>query len=139
MELPEDDGGDLDGVTGAWDVAYRGEIFGLSSSFCISCSNLSSSDFSTEALEPCKTSTVKVLSFSFFFLDLNESRSIVRWNNEVFSFFLNTFILSLLLSFSSILSLFGQVITSLPLMTSSISTLGLSVISSTVRSSLLQF
>ena len=34
----KDDGGDLDGVTGAWDVAYRGEIFGLSSSFCIFCS-----------------------------------------------------------------------------------------------------
>ena len=41
---------------------------------------------------------MKVLSLSFFFLDLKESLSMVLWNNEAFSFFLKTLILSKLLS-----------------------------------------
>ena len=80
--------GDLAGVTGG---RWRDKIFGLSSSFWISCSILFLVD---SAVMGSVFETVKVLSFSLFFRDLKESLSIVLWNNEVFSFFLNTLILS---------------------------------------------
>ena len=82
--------GDLAGVTGA---SWRDKIFGLSSSFWISCSISFLAEFAVIG-SVFETSTVKVLSFSLFFRDLKESLSIVLWNNEVFSFFLNTLILS---------------------------------------------
>ena len=88
--ISNDVGGDLDGVTNL------GEIFGLSSSFLISWSIVIVGEATIFEVEFCgKTSTVKVLSFSRFFLDLKESLSIVLWNNEVFSFFLKTLILSI--------------------------------------------
>ena len=117
--------GDLAGVTGG---RWRDKIFGLSSSFWISCSILFLVD---SAVMGSVFETVKVLSFSLFFRDLKESLSIVLWNNEVFSFFLNTLILSTVSSRKD----------SLPSIVSSdlsvsISSSSASVISSAVRCSL---
>ena len=117
--------GDLAGVTGG---RWRDKIFGLSSSFWISCSILFLVD---SAVIGSVFETVKVLSFSLFFRDLKESLSIVLWNNEVFSFFLNTLILSTVSSRED----------SLPSIVSSdlavsISSSSSSVISSAVRCSL---